>query len=96
MSDDIAVDDLDEADARAELARLTLEIKLADASYFKEDAPHLSDAVYDQMRRRNLAIETRFPHLKRKDSPSNRVGVAVSEGFGKVEHGLPMLSLDNA
>ena len=96
MSEDISVDDLDEAGARAELARLTLEIKLADASYFKEDAPHLSDAVYDEMRRRNLAIETRFPHLKRKDSPTNRVGVAVSDGFGKIEHGLPMLSLDNA
>ncbi|MDA4830273.1 NAD-dependent DNA ligase LigA, partial [Enterobacter hormaechei] len=51
---------------------------------------------YDALRRRNLAVEQRFPHLKREDSPSNKVGATVSEKFGKVTHSIPMLSLDNA
>ncbi len=96
MSDGLAVEHLSEDQARSELARLALEIRLADAAYYKQDAPHLSDAAYDHLRQRNLAIEARFPQLKRMDSPTDRVGVQVSDGFGKVEHGLPMLSLDNA
>lgn len=96
MSANTNVDDLTEDQARKELARLVTEIKLADASYYNEDSPHLTDAAYDALRQRNLAIETRFPHLKRKDSPSDSLGAPVSDGFGKVEHGVPMLSLDNA
>ena len=93
---DIAIDALTEKQAKAELARLATEIKLADAAYYNEDDPHLSDAEYDKMRARNLAIETRFPELKRKDSPTDRVGAALSGTFAKVAHGAPMLSLDNA
>ncbi len=96
MSADIAVDDLSEDQARKELARLATEIKVADASYYTDDNPHLSDAAYDALRLRNKSIEEKFPHLKRSDSPSDAVGVAVSDGFGKIEHGVPMLSLDNA
>lgn len=96
MNGEIAVDALTEDQARRELARLVTEIKLADASYYTEDNPHLSDADYDALRQRNTAIETRFPDLKRSDSPSDSVGIPVSDGFGKVEHGVPMLSLDNA
>ncbi len=96
MSADIAVDDLSEEQARKELARLATEIKVADASYYTDDNPHLSDAAYDALRLRNKSIEEKFPHLKRSDSPSDSVGVAVSDGFGKIEHGVPMLSLDNA
>ncbi|MEM9842316.1 MAG: NAD-dependent DNA ligase LigA [Pseudomonadota bacterium] len=96
MSADIAVDSLSEDQARKELARLVTEIKLADASYYGEDAPHLTDAEYDRLRRRNVAIEAKFPHLTRSDSPSHSVSGVVSDGFGKIEHGLPMLSLDNA
>lgn len=96
MNADIAVDELSEEQARKELARLVTEIKLADASYYNEDNPHLSDAEYDGLRRRNLDIEARFPHLKRSDSPSDVIGAAISDGFGKIEHGVPMLSLDNA
>jgi len=88
--------DLTEAEAKRELARLAIEIKLADAAYYKEDDPHLSDAEYDSLRQRNSDVEAAFPHLKRKDSPSDRVGAEVSEAFSKVEHGIPMLSLDNA
>ena len=96
MNDQIAVEALTEDQARKELARLVTEIKLADAAYYGEDAPHLTDAEYDALRQRNLAIEARFPTLKRSDSPSDKVSGAVSDGFGKIEHGVPMLSLDNA
>lgn len=96
MNAEIAVDALTEDQARKELARLVTEINLADASYYADDDPHLTDADYDGLRRRNLAIETRFPKLKRSDSPTDKVSGAVSDGFGKIEHGIPMLSLDNA
>ncbi|MEM7005260.1 MAG: NAD-dependent DNA ligase LigA [Pseudomonadota bacterium] len=90
------VEALSEMEARRELARLTTEISLADAAYYQNDSPHLTDAEYDELRLRNLAIETRFPDLKRKDSPTDRVGAPAAEGFSKAEHGEPMLSLGNA
>lgn len=96
MNGEIAVEALTEVQARKELARLATEIRLADAAYYADDDPHLTDAAYDALRRRNLAIEAAFPHLKRSDSPSDSVGVTVKDGFGKIEHGVPMLSLDNA
>lgn len=90
------VDSLSEAEAAAELARLAAEIARHDTAYHGEDAPIVSDADYDALKRRNLAIEARFPHLKRADSPSETVGAAVSEKFEKIAHRVPMLSLDNA
>ncbi len=96
MTSDAAIEALSEADARAELARLATEINLADAAYYQRDDPHLTDAEYDALRQRNLAIEAVFPHLKRKDSPSDKVGAPVAEGFSKLQHRVPMLSLDNA
>ena len=91
-----AVDALSEAEASNELARLAKEIAYHDQRYHGEDAPDISDADYDAMRQRNEAIEARFPQLKRADSPTGRVGTAVSETFSKVAHAVPMLSLDNA
>ncbi|MCB1921980.1 MAG: NAD-dependent DNA ligase LigA, partial [Candidatus Competibacteraceae bacterium] len=55
-----------------------------------------SDAEYDALKRRNAAIEARFPDLKRADSPSDQVGAAPAEGFGKIRHAVRMLSLANA
>jgi DNA ligase (NAD+) len=91
-----AVEDLTEAEARDELARLAHEITQANEAYHLRDAPEISDADYDAMRQRNLAIEARFPGLKRADSPSGLVGAAVADGFGKVRHEVRMLSLENA
>jgi DNA ligase (NAD+) len=91
-----AVDALTEAAAKAELERLAAEIGAHDRRYYQEDAPTVSDAEYDALRRRNEAIEARFPHLVRPDSPSGRIGAAPAAKFAKVRHAVPMLSLGNA
>ena len=92
----IPVEAMDVAQAKAELARLAPEIVRHDALYHGKDAPEISDADYDALRRRNLAIERRFPELVRKDSPSKSVGSGLLAKFGKITHGRPMLSLENA
>jgi DNA ligase (NAD+) len=89
-------DSLTEEEARAELASLAEEIKRHDRLYHAEAAPEISDADYDELRRRNSTIEARFPELIRSDSPTRRVGVAPAAGFAKVTHTRPMLSLENA
>jgi DNA ligase (NAD+) len=96
IPDHADIDALTEGEAIAELERLSAAMGEAERLYFREDAPTLTDAEYDALKRRNLAIEARFPDLVRPDSPSRRVGAAPSEQFSPVEHGVPMLSLDNA
>ncbi|WP_316860105.1 NAD-dependent DNA ligase LigA [uncultured Cohaesibacter sp.] len=90
------VDQLDAEEARQELAFLAEEIAEADRLYHSEDAPALTDAAYDGLRRRNAALELRYPDLRREDSPTFRVGATPSEKFAKITHVVPMLSLDNA
>ena len=96
MTDKTALQELSEEEAKAELARLADLLGRANAAYHTQDAPDLSDAEYDRLKRRNQAIEERFPGLKRADSPSDKVGAAPAEGFGKVRHDVAMLSLGNA
>src|SRR5262245_61772618 len=88
--------DLTETQAKAELKRLAAEIAAHDKRYYQQDAPSVTDAEYDALRQRNVAIEARFPELTRADSPSRRVGAAPAGRFKKVRHAVPMLSLDNA
>jgi DNA ligase (NAD+) len=85
------VQDLSETEAKAELRRLAEIIQHHDQLYYQKDAPEISDADYDELRRRNAAIEARFPHRVRADSPSRRVGTAPAGGFAKVTHPKPML-----
>ena len=90
------IEKLSSVDAEKELDRLAREIAEHDRRYHADDAPTISDADYDALRRRNAAIEEKFPLSVRPDSPSHRVGAKASEKFGKVMHRVPMLSLDNA
>jgi DNA ligase (NAD+) len=88
--------DLTETQAKAELKRLAAEIAGHDKRYYQQDKPSVTDADYDALRVRNVAIEKKFPDLVRADSPSRRVGATPTGRFKKVRHAIPMLSLDNA
>lgn len=96
MTSAVAVEHLTETQAAEELARLAATLAALDLAYYSDDAPLLDDAAYDELRRRNTAIEERFPHLVRPDSPSHKLGAAPASDFAKVTHSVPMLSLDNA
>lgn len=87
---------LDGPSLTAEHARLAAEIARHDALYYQNDAPEISDAEYDDLRRRLLAIETQIPALASPDSPTQKVGATPAAGFGKIRHAVPMLSLGNA
>jgi DNA ligase (NAD+) len=83
------------AKAREEHTRLQAEIAEHDRRYHGEDAPTISDAEYDALRRRYTALEEAFPGLASADSANRKVGAAPSEKFAKVRHRVPMLSLGN-
>src|SRR6201986_4298386 len=87
---------LTKAQAKVEHVRLTLEIERHDKAYYQDDAPKVTDAEYDALRKRFNAIEARFPEFVTSDSPSQKIGAAPSGRFAKVRHAVPMLSLDNA
>ena len=89
----IDVKDLSKEQAAEELKRIAEETAKADVAYYQNDAPFLTDAEYDALKRRNEEIEKRFPDLVRDDSPSKRVGAPLQSAFGKVAHRFPMLSL---
>ena len=79
--------------AKEELAFLAKRLQELDDAYYQNDAPLVTDAQYDALKRRNEELEARYPHLVRDDSPSKRVGAKASSDFAKVAHGIPMLSL---
>jgi DNA ligase (NAD+) len=93
---DVPVDALTEKQAKTEHARIEAQLAEHDRRYYQDDAPTVSDAAYDALRRRYGAIEARFPRLRTADSLTRRVGAAPSARFAKVRHAIPMLSLDNA
>lgn len=96
MFEEISVEELSVEQATAELLRLHDILSTANTDYHTQDDPKLSDAQYDALKRRNLAIETRFPELKLENSVSDQVGAPISETFSKVKHAVRMLSLGNA
>lgn len=83
-------------EAKREHKALADEIAAHDVRYYTEDAPTVSDAEYDILRRRYEALEGRFPALRDAESLSEKVGAKPSEKFAKVRHRVPMLSLANA
>jgi len=82
-------------EAHAEYRKLADEIAAHDRRYHQDDAPIISDADYDALRRRLEALEVEFPELKGKADVSRQVGAKPLEKFGKVKHRVPMLSLAN-
>jgi len=96
VAKEIAVTDMTVDQAREALARLSALLGQANRDYHGADAPEISDAEYDRLKRRNAEIEAQFPKLKRGDSPSDQVGAAPTDGFGKIAHQVAMLSLGNA
>ncbi len=92
----LPVDKLTAPEAAEELKALAIEIPRHDLAYHQHDAPEITDAEYDDLRKRNEEIEAFFPDLIRADSPSKRIGAVAASGFGKVTHAKPMLSLGNA
>jgi len=87
---------LDEADAAARHADLAAAIERANTAYYESDAPELTDAEYDQLFRRLVALEAAFPALVTPASPTQRVGAQLAGTFDEVRHRRPMLSLSNA
>jgi DNA ligase (NAD+) len=95
-SPSVPPDKLTRRQATAAHKKLAAEIAHHDRRYYQQDDPEISDAAYDALRARLGAIETAFPDLAATDSPSQRVGAAPLEAFGKVRHDVAMLSLGNA
>ena len=96
LTSEIAIEALSEAQAKAELARLSKVLRDANTAYHGQDHPDFDDGAYDALKLRNAAIEARFPALKRNDSPSDQIGAAPADGFSKITHTVAMLSLSNA
>ena len=76
------------ADVEREHARVAAEIARHDALYFREDAPEISDAAYDALRKQLLALEAAHPELASAASPSQRVGAAQLQHSLAVPHGI--------
>ena len=82
--------------AREEHSALSEQVEDARWRYYVLDQPTLSDADFDQRMRRLEELEEQFPELRTPDSPTQKVGGAVSTEFTAVDHLEPMMSLDNA
>ena len=89
------VEHLSPLEARIEWQKLADEIAAHDIRYHQKDAPTISDAEYDAMRRRYDALLVAFPELQKEASALTRVGAKPAEKFAKVKHAVPMLSLAN-
>src|SRR6266702_7267877 len=83
------------ADAHHKIEALREEIRHHEHLYYVLDSPEISDAAYDALLRELKDLESKHPELITPDSPTQRVGGKPKEGFAKVAHSRPMLSLDN-
>lgn len=80
----------------AQIDALRAELVHHEHLYYVQDAPEITDAQYDRLMNRLKALEAEHPDLITSDSPTQRVGGKPKDGFAKVAHSRPMLSLDNA
>ena len=93
---DTPVENLDPKKAAQEAETLSQALSQANQQYYQEDAPQLTDADFDRLKARLAEIETAFPELLKNSSPTQQVGAAPADGFGKITHAVAMLSLSNA
>ena len=85
-----------EGQAKKRIEELRTEIRRHEHLYYVMDSPVISDAEFDALMKELKKLETQHPELISPDSPSQRVGGKPAEGFQRVRHSRPMLSLDNA
>src|ERR1700691_5821651 len=83
------------AQAEKRIDELREELRHHEYQYYVLDSPEISDADYVMRMRELRELEARSPELVPPASPSQRVGGKPKEGFAKIEHSRPMLSLDN-
>lgn len=88
--------DFNQEDAKAKHRKLVADIRRHDTLYHQKDSPEITDAAYDRLRQELEKLEAEHPDLITPDSPTQTVGASVAEGFSKIKHSLPMLSLGNA
>ncbi len=87
--------DLEKLDAKVRHADLVKAIMRADVAYHQKDSPEITDAAYDALRRELEALETLYPEFVTQESPTRKIGAGTAQGFKKVQHKIPMLSLGN-
>jgi len=92
----VSIDTMSDEQARLAHDELADALHAHNAAYYQDDAPMVSDAEYDALFQKLVALEAAFPELKTEDSPTQKVGAAPSQGFAKIRHAIPMLSLGNA
>ncbi|MGL4606114.1 MAG: NAD-dependent DNA ligase LigA [Eubacteriaceae bacterium] len=82
-------------DVEKRIIELRKEIETHTKAYYQDDAPKISDAAFDALMNELIALETEYPKFQSRNSPTQRVGGIVSEGFEKVAYSIPKLSLSN-
>ena len=88
-------EDLAFKQAEKEHTKLSKKVEKLDIAYYQDDAPLVSDAEYDEIRRSIIRIEEKYPQLTKKTGVTSKVGAKVKSGFKKINHIIPMLSLGN-
>ena len=80
---------------KEKILKLRQEIEKHRTAYYVNDAPTISDEIYDSLFNELIALEEKYPEYKSKNSPTGRVGGKILESFKKVKHILPQWSYDN-
>ena len=80
---------------KREVEKLREEIRHHEYLYYVKNEPEISDFEFDLLMKKLIALEEKYPQLKTPDSPSQRVGGEVADGFPSIRHSIPMMSLDN-
>ena len=89
------INQLSKEDAARKIDELSRELERHNYLYYVKNSPEISDSEFDAMLNELKVLETQFPELIKPDSPTQRVGGAVAEGFKSVAHAVPMMSIDN-